>query len=203
MDAVTSLVVGIIRSAHGLAGKFKVESTSGEVEHFFDLTEVTLRKDGTERKAEVESVEGGNPFLIMKCAGVDTPEQAAKLAGAEIVVPRDKACPLYEGEYYVEDLKNCALIYEPGSESNAKNGLNDGVKPEPIVAGIVTDVLEGGAGDLLEVSVSESLQFSSDSEAGSPAKKKRTVLVPFKKEFIGDVDIDGKKMQLMHLWILE
>ena len=55
----------------------------------------------------------------------------------------------------------------------------------------------------MEVSVSESLQFSSDSEAGSPAKKKRTVLVPFKKEFIGDVDINGKTMQLMHLWILE
>ena len=202
MDAVTSLVVGIIRSAHGLAGKFKVESTSGEVEHFFDLTEVTLRKDGSERKAGVESVEGGLPFLIMKCAGIDTPEQAAKLSGAEIVVPRDKACPLHDGEFYVEDLKNCALIYEPGSESNAKSGLNEDGNPERIVAGIVTDVLEGGAGDLLEVSVSESLHFSSASD-GDSSGKKRTVLVPFKKEFIGDVDISKKTMQLMHLWILE
>ena len=203
MGAVTSLVIGIIRGAHGLTGKVKVESTSGEVEHFFELTEVTLRKDGAEKKTEVESVEGGHPFLFMKCAGIDTPEQAAKLAGAEIVVPRDKACPLYEGEYYVEDLKNCALIYEPGSESNAKNGLNEDEKPEQIVAGIVTDVLEGGAGDLLEVSVSESLNVSSDADDGSSAKKKRTVLVPFKKEFIGDVDISKKTMQLMHLWILE
>ncbi len=202
MDAVASLVVGIIRGSHGLAGKFKVESTSGEVEHFFDLTEVTLRKDGSERKADVESVEGGLPFLIMKCAGIDTPEQAAKLSGAEIVVPRDKACPLHDGEFYVEDLKNCALIYEPGSESNAKNGLNEDGNPERIVAGIVTDVLEGGAGDLLEVSVSESLHFSSASD-GDSSGKKRTVLVPFKKEFIGDVDISKKTMQLMHLWILE
>ena len=202
MGAVTSLVIGIIRGAHGLTGKVKVESTSGEVDHFFELTEVTLRKDGNERKTDVESVEGGHPFLFMKCAGIDTPEQAAKLVGAEIVVPRDKACPLYEGEFYVEDLKNCALIYEPSSESNAKNGLNEDGNPERIVAGIVTDVLEGGAGDLLEVSVSESLHFSSASD-GDSSGKKRTVLVPFRKEFIGDVDISKKTMQLMHLWILE
>jgi len=201
MDAVANLVVGIIRGAHGLAGKFKVESTSGEIEHFFDLTEVTLRKDGVERKAEVESVEGGHPFLIMKCAGIDTPEQASKLAKGEIVVPRDKACPLHDGEFYVEDLKNCELIYEPASESNAKSGLNEG-NPEAIVAGIVTDVLEGGAGDLLEVSVSESLLSNSASDDDS-SRKRKTVLVPFKKEFIGDVDISRKKMQLMHLWILE
>ncbi|MCR4938836.1 MAG: ribosome maturation factor RimM [Treponemataceae bacterium] len=201
MDAVASLVVGIIRGAHGLAGKFKVESTSGEIDHFFDLTEVTLRKDGIERLSDVESIEGGHPFLIMKCTGIDTPEEASKLAGGEIVVPRDKACPLHDGEFYVEDLKNCALIYEPVSESDAKDGLKEG-NPEAIVAGIVTDVLEGGAGDLLEVSVSESLLTASASGDDS-AKKRRTVLVPFKKEFIGDVDISRKTMQLMHLWILE
>jgi 16S rRNA processing protein RimM len=60
--------------------------------------------------------------------------------------------------------------------------------------------LEGGAGKLLEVELSESLNIASDSTDKSKPKK---VLVPFKKEFIGTVDIKDKVIQLMHLWILE
>ena len=37
-------VIGIIRGSFGLSGKLKVESTSGEYEHFFELTDVTLMK---------------------------------------------------------------------------------------------------------------------------------------------------------------
>ena len=47
----------------------------------------------------------------MKCTGIDTPEDAAKYRNWEMLVPRDKACPLKEGEFYVEDLKQCSLIY--------------------------------------------------------------------------------------------
>ena len=39
-------VVGIIRGSHGLKGNCKIESTSGEYEHFADLKDVTLRKNG-------------------------------------------------------------------------------------------------------------------------------------------------------------
>lgn len=201
MEKAANLVIGIIRGSHGLAGKFKVESTSGETDHFLDLARVTLRKNGTEKEADIESVEVGSSFLIMKCAGIDTPEAVDRFKGAEIVVPRDKACPLYEDEYYVEDLKNCALIYDGESGLKAEDGLKADVKPEPLVAGIVTDVLEGGAGDLLEVSLSESM-LKLMGRTDEP-EKKRTVLVPFKKEFIGTVDTDNKTMQLMHLWILE
>lgn len=194
------LIIGIIRGTHGLAGKFKVESTSGECEHFFDLDEVALRKDTIEKTYKVESVEGNVNSLIMKCAGINSPEDAKKLSGSEILVPRNKACPLNEGEFYVEDLKQCKLVYLPNEKKPAKlSGLAENTE-SAIIAGTITDVLEGGAGKLLEVELSESLNIASDSTDKSKPKR---VLVPFKKEFIGTVDIKDKVIQLMHLWILE
>ena len=194
------LVIGIIRGTHGLEGKFKVESTSGECEHFFDLDEVTLRSGTIEKTVKVESIEGNVNSLIMKCAGINSPEDAKKLSGSEILVPRNKACPLNEGEFYVEDLKQCKLVYLPNEKKPAKlSGLAENTE-SAIIAGTITDVLEGGAGKLLEVELSESLNIASDSTDKSKPKK---VLVPFKKEFIGTVDIKDKVIQLMHLWILE
>lgn len=202
MELIGNLVVGIIRGTHGISGNLKVESTSGESEHFFDLTEVTLRKDGIEKTVKVESVKEIASYLLIKIAGIDTPEAAAKYKGYEIVVPRDKACPLSEGEFYVEALKKCALVYDVKSEPDViADGLHFEEDPALIVAGIVTDVLEGGAGNLLEVEVSESLcgAINGTDKNGN----KRIVLVPFKEEFIGTVDIKRKSIQLMHLWILE
>jgi 16S rRNA processing protein RimM len=136
----------------------------------------------------------------MKCAGINSPEDAKKLSGSEILVPRNKACPLNEGEFYVEDLKQCKLVYLSNEKKPAKlSGLAENTE-SAIFAGTITDVLEGGAGKLLEVELSESLNIASDSTDKSKPKR---VLVPFKKEFIGTVDIKDKVIQLMHLWILE
>jgi 16S rRNA processing protein RimM len=134
------LVTGYIRSSHGVDGFVKVESTSGEVAHFADLDGVDLKfggKEGTVRRFEIEAVEGSAHCLLIKFRGVDTLEQAKKIAGAEILVPRDRACPLEEGEFYVCDLCQCVLVYEG------------------IPVGTIINVMEGGANDLLEVVLTE------------------------------------------------
>lgn len=181
-------VVGIVRSSHGLTGKFKVESTSGECEHFANFTEVTLRNGNISKKFNVEAVEGCVSSLLMKCAGINSADDASKYRNWEILVPRSMACPLKKGEYYVEDLKQCTLIY------SEQNGCAE--RTAPIEIGTITSVMEGGAGDLLEIALSES--FTPPGE-----DKSRIRLVPFKKEFIGDVDLERKTVQLMHLWVLE
>jgi len=174
------LVTGIIRSAHGLGGFVKVESSSGEIAHFAKLDGIDLRTRGANgniRHYEIEAVEGSASCFLMKFRGIDTPEQAKQLAGLELVVPRDKACPLDEGEYYVSDLCQCVLV--------CKGTL----------VGTITGVLEGGAGDLLEVTLSES--------AGLGETKPVTRIVPLRKEFVGKIDIKARTVELMHRWILE
>ncbi len=195
--AQSEMIAGFIRGPHGLAGTCKVESTSGECSHFFELTDVTLRQGSTVKQFTVESVEGCVSSLLMKLKGIESPEEAKKYTGYEILVPRGKACPLYKDEYYVDDLKSCSLVYYENGKKTGKKELAE--KSEPVTAGYITDVLEGGAGDLLEVSLTESL----DGLLDSTDNKDRKVLIPFRKEFIGTVDLKSKTVQLMHLWILE
>lgn len=189
-------IVGFIRSPHGVKGNFRVESTSGEYEHFNEIDEVTLRNgDGGERKIfKVESVETGGRDLFMKLSGIETPEEAKKYGGFQILVPREKACPLKEDEWYVVDLIGSNLVYNFGNEKNA-----DGEK----TVGTITDVLEGGTGDLLEVFLAEGCENLERCVRFDGNGKVRKVLVPLNDEFIGKVDVENKKIQLMHLWILE
>lgn len=198
------LIAGFIRGPHGIAGIFKIESASGEYDHLAELTEVTLRHgdDGEQKHCKVESAEVGTNTLFMKIAGVDTPEDARKLTGWQIIVPRDKACPLHKDQWYVEDIRNCALIYVQPQNQN-KHGLAAETAPAGETVGTITDVLEGGQGDLLEVSLSEGCTLLADDVKKTAEGKLRTVLVPFNRDFIGDVDIKHKTVQLMHLWILE
>ena len=178
------LVVGFIRGSHGYSGESKVESASGEYEHLLKLKEVTLRQGEQQKETKVESVSLGNAVAYFKFKGIDSDTEIKKYSRWEILVPRKYAKPLKKGEWYIEDLRNCSLVYE-GKDVPATLIAPDG----KAVVGTITDVLEGGGGNLLEVSLAESCD--------------RKVLVPFNKEFIGKVDIKNKTVQLMHLWILE
>lgn len=195
-------MVGIIRGTHGLAGNCKVESTSGEFQHFTGMKDVVLRKNGVETKRTIEKVSIGGGILYIKFSGINSPEEAKKLSGSEIVVSREFACPCGKDEYYVEDLKQCQLVYTSGSAKGMAE-KSATTTAEPVVVGTITDVLEGGAGDLFEVVLSESCSLLSQELRTTSSGKPRKVLVPFKKEFIGTVDTKNKKVQLMHLWILE
>lgn len=197
-------VVGIIRGSHGVTGNCKVESTSGEYGHFARMTEVTLRngRTGIELLHKIERVTVSGQTLLMKLAGIDTPEAVKKINGCEIIVPREFACPLDENSWYVEDLKQCALVYP--KDGWGKDGL--GAKASPAVfvtVGTVTDVLEGGTGNLLQIKLAEDCTLLAENVRFAADGKTRTVLVPFKDAFVGEVDIVRRQIQLMHLWILE
>lgn len=189
------LTVAFVRGSHGLSGEFRVESASGRYEHIAQLKEVALRLKGQTTLYKVERVEGSDNAFYMKLAGVDSPEAAKKLNGAELRVSRENANKPNEGEWLIEDLKQCSLVY-----CESENGLANGA---PVVIGSITDVLEGGAGDLLEVVLSESCSLLDDSVKKTSGGKPRTVLVPFNDTHVGKVDVGAKTVQLTHLWILE
>lgn len=163
------IIVGYTLSPYGVEGYLKVKSTSGEFEHFKRMGEVLLKKNNSERIFEVEDVQCSQSFLRIKLKGIDSPEEAKKFSSSEILVPREKACPLSENEWYAYDLCQCNLVY---GES---------------VVGSVLDVVEGGGGYLLNILLPD----------GSK------VFVPLKDEFIGDIDIPSKTIELKHRWILE
>lgn len=197
------LTVGFVRGSHGLTGEVRIESTSGRYDHIAVLKEVTLVQKGIFAKYAVENARVAGNVLYMKFAGVDSPEAAKKLNGAALQTSRENACPLKEGEWYVEDLKKCSLVY-----FGEENGLGNDVAPTDdirsrSVVGSITDVLEGGASELLEVLLSEDCDVLKEEVKLNANKKPRTVYVPFNETHVGKVDIPNKSVQLMHLWILE
>ncbi len=206
-------IVGFIRGSHGVTGRFKVESASGYFDHFEDMQEVTLRngKTGESRIYKVESVDAGSQTLIMKLAGINTPEDVKKINGFEIIVPRDKACPLEDNEWYVEDLKQCDLVYYPEQGEDGLAVKTAPTKGPAVKVGTITDVLEGGSGDLLEVVLAEDCYLLADDVKYGSEKQNnkkgvaeiRTVYIPFMFKFIRNIDVKNKTVQLMHLWILE
>ena len=190
-------VVGIVRGTHGVSGEFKVESTSGEYDHFYHMDEVTITDGTNSRLVKIESVKEGNNVLYMKLAGINSPEDAAKFNRWEIVVPREKAHKLQKDEWYIEDLKGSSVWYKDTAGDTAP-ALDDNS-----VVGTVINVLEGGSGYLVEIKLSESCRLLGDDIKFNRKGKVNTVYVPFKDEFIGKINIEEKTMQLMHLWILE
>ena len=135
------LITGRVRGSFGLEGFIKIESCSGEYAHFLNLKEIkmVLPSKGEETQHpeifyQVEECVVRNTDALLKLRGIDSPEAAKKLHGADILVPRDMACPLERGEFYINDLCNSDLVYKGNS------------------VGTIADVVEGGGGLLLEVS---------------------------------------------------
>lgn len=126
-------VVGAVRGPFGVKGFAKVQSYSGETDHLEGLRSVTLRKDGAERTIVVERTEGSGPSFVMKFKGYDAPETVKALNGWELVLPREQGAPLDRDEYYIDDLKGCAVLLEGAR------------------VGEINDVLEGGGAQLVEV----------------------------------------------------
>ncbi len=127
------LVVGIVRTSHGIKGYVKVMSLSGEYRHFLNMKEVCLVKDNVEKDYRIEEVKPASKDVLIKFEGIDTPEDGKRLAGAEIWVEREHAAPLDTGEFYVSDIVGCSLMF---------NGEK---------VGSVISVIGNGISDLLEV----------------------------------------------------
>jgi len=127
------LAVGVVTSTHGITGELKLKSYSGLADHLLVLREALFLRGAQEKRLVLESVRPQPPGVIIKIAGVDTPERAQRLVGWEIWLPRDQAAQLETGEYYEADLCKCALWF--GEEE----------------IGHVRSVWDGGPAQLLEV----------------------------------------------------
>ena len=148
------LAVGLIRSSHGVKGYLKVRPFSGETGHLFGLKEVFVlprkraKKGGEkgfkaprERCCKIEDIKPLGDEVIIKFAGVDSPETARELSNHEMWVSRESAAPLIDGEYYIADLYGATLFYAGRAE------------------GKVIGISETGAADLLEVQTPEGVRI--------------------------------------------
>jgi 16S rRNA processing protein RimM len=173
---VPIFIAGIVGAPFGLEGFVKVKPLSGESEHLLKLKSATLRHNGKERTLVIEESAPNGDAIIIRFAGFNSPEAAKALAGAELIVSREEAAALKPGEFYVEDLKGLAVIAPSAS-----------VGDNPQILGHINAIIEGGGGDLAEITLNNGKQK----------------LVPFLKEFFSNFDLENRRVTLNNLWILE
>lgn len=125
------LVIGSISSTHGLKGDVNVYPLTDEPERFADLEDVLLSINGSERKLHVEHVTFFKGKPIVRFQGIDSIEKAQQLRGGTLMVPREEAIPLLEGEYFIGDLVGSDIVLEDESKY-----------------GVLEDILRTGANDV-------------------------------------------------------
>ena len=138
------IAIGKVRTSTGVRGYFKILSFSGEFDHFKKLKGKQLEfvKDRKVRTLGVEDVRMSGANLTMKVCGIDSPEEAKKLSGWEIITERANAAVLKPGEYYNKDLCGCSLVDTDGK-----------------AIGTVKSVCENSVSELLEVETEDGIRM--------------------------------------------
>lgn len=132
------LRVGVISSTHGLKGEVKVFPTTDDLERFRSLKHCVLDTGKEYLELEVEGVKFFKKFAILKFQGIDQIEQAEKYKGKDLLVTREHAVELKEGEFFIADLLGFEVAEENGT-----------------LVGKLTNVLQTGANDVFEVTTPE------------------------------------------------
>jgi len=114
---VSTIAVARIARARGIRGEVVADYHTDFPGRFEHLDEVRLAlPDGARERRSVEEAWDHNGRLVLKLGGVDTVEQAARLAGAWVEIAAAEAVELPAGSYYDHDLVGCVVVDPRGRE---------------------------------------------------------------------------------------
>ena len=126
--------VGVISNTHGIRGEVKVYPTTDNVRRFDDLKEVILDTGKEQLILHVTSLKYFKNMVILKFKEFDNINDIIPYKGMDLLVTRENAIPLEEGEYYIADIIGSKVITD-----------------EDKILGTLTDVLQTGANDVYVV----------------------------------------------------
>ena len=132
------LRVGVIANTHGIRGEVKVFPTTDEKERFKDLKKVILDMGKEQKVLEIQSVRFFKNLVILKFKGIDNINDIEMYKGKDLLVTREDAVPLEEGEYFIADL----LDLDVYSDEDEK-------------IGVLYDVMQTSANDVYVVKTEE------------------------------------------------
>lgn len=129
--------VGVIANTHGVHGEVKVYPATEDIRRFDGLKEVILDNQKEKKTLHITGVKYFKNMVILKFQEIADMDQALLLKGKDLLVDRDHAIPLEEGEYYIADILGSTVLTDTGE-----------------TLGILTDVIQTGANDVYVVKTS-------------------------------------------------
>lgn len=128
------LRVGVITSTHGIKGEVKVYPTTEDPQRFRQLEQVILDTGKELIPLDIEEVKFFKQMVILKFRGIDNINDVQKYRNMDLLVTRENAIKLEEGEYFICDLINCEVFTDTGER-----------------LGILTEVMTNAANDVYVV----------------------------------------------------
>lgn len=125
------LRVGVITTTHGIRGEVKVFPTTDDPQRFKKLKEVILDTGKEQLNLEIASVKFFKNLVILKFKEFDSINDVERFKNADLLVDREHAVKLEEGEYFIADLIGLKGISDEGED-----------------LGTLTDVIQTGANDV-------------------------------------------------------
>lgn len=126
--------IGVITRTHGLRGEVKVYPTSDEPQRFKDLKECIIDTGRQKIPVVAEKTRFQSGMVIVKFKDYDTIEAVEAFKGKDLLVDREHAVPLEDGENYISDLIDLEVVSDEGNK-----------------IGRLYDVLQTGANDVYVV----------------------------------------------------
>ncbi len=133
------LRIGVVTRPHGVRGEVKVYPTTDDVKRFKKCDEVTLVTGKGNLTLHVENVKFFKNLVILKFREYDNMDDVAAFRKCDLMVSREDALPLEEGQYYLCDVPGCEVINEE-DESRI---------------GVVKYVIETGANNVFAIETAE------------------------------------------------
>lgn len=108
------VVLGKIGGTFGVQGWVRITSYTDPVENILEYDEWLIGRDGGWRPIEIEDGRITGKGVLVKLAGLDTPEDARLQVGVEIGVKRSHMPAPEPGEYYWSDLEGLEVVTKEG-----------------------------------------------------------------------------------------
>lgn len=114
--SVSEVVVGVVGRPWGTKGQFLVDPRGSDPGLVTQGRVLRLRRPGAASSDhEVLGTHFAGGKLVVTIAGCATPEDAAALRGAEVVVPADGFEPTPEGAFYPHELTGLDVVLADGT----------------------------------------------------------------------------------------
>jgi len=167
MSTENQITLGKVGAVYGIKGWLKIHSFTGETDAILDYFPWSLKLGNNTRTVDITDWRKHNKGLIVKVGGIDDRDSAQALVGSEIITSESSLPELSQGDYYWRDLIGMAVVTTKGYD-----------------LGVVSDMLETGANDVLVVKANLNDGFS---------KKER--LIPYLLEqVVESVSIENKQI---------
>jgi 16S rRNA processing protein RimM len=171
------VVMGRIVAPYGVFGWLKIVPDTEAFDGLFDYDNWWLGKGDDWREMVVETAKVHNDVIVVKLKGIDDRDAALACKGKQIAVPRSQLPEAEENEYYWSDLIGVRV----------KN-LQD------IDFGLIVDVFETGANDVLVVKPDTEIAVSADIAGVKGKQQQQERLLPFTAAVVLEVDVKAKTM---------